>query len=185
MKVCICSFCAVLCFSLSLFFSCLLFSRFAADRSPLGLKHLHGAEKSLPLGPLVAQRGCTQEVSGMWVAAEGPVSPPRGASWMPWLLSEMPTKPTPGLRCLYCPCHAHPHASARSFLPRLHPPTHVPAPTPFLSIRSTAGREGGVQSEAKGLPRPGLGGSSLRKAPSPSSPPSAPLPLLRILRSLT
>lgn len=185
MKVCICSFCAVLCFSLSLFFLVYFFSRFAADRSPLGLKHLHGAEKSLPLGLLVAQRGCTQEVSGMWVAVEGPVSSPQRSvldALAPFRNADK-AHPRPPMSLL--PLSRSPARLCKLFPSPPPPNTHVPAPTPFLSIRSTAGSEGGVQSEAKGLPRPGLGGSSLRKAPSPSSPPSAPLPLLRILRSLT
>lgn len=157
MKVCICSFCAVLCFSLSLFFLVYFFSCFAADRSPLGLKHLHGAEKSLPLGLLVAQRGCTQEVSGMWVAVEGPVSSPQRSvldALAPFRNADK-AHPRPPMSLL--PLSRSPARLCKLF-PSPPPPTHVPAPTPFLSIRSTAGSEGGGAVRSQGSPQAWFGG---------------------------
>lgn len=178
MKVCICSFCAVLCFSLSLFFLVYFFSRFAADRSPLGLKHLHRAEKSLPLGLLVAQRGCTQEVSGMWVAVEGPVSSPQRSvldALAPFRNADK-AHPRPPMSLL--PLSRSPARLCKLFPSPPPPNTHVPAPTPFLSIRSTAGSEGGCSPKPRVSPGLVWGGLASEKPlllllrprlPSPSS----------------
>lgn len=85
-----------------------------------------------------------------------------------WLLSEMLTKPTPGLRCLYCPCHDHTGTRSHTLCPSQHTCRH-----PRLSFGSKA-RRGlkRVQSKAKGLPSPALwcvGGVSFLRSPLSSS----------------
>lgn len=80
---------------------------------------------------------------------------------MPRLLSEMLTKPSPQQAS---DVSIAPVTLIRTQTHTLSFPTHVPASKPFLSVQGRQGMKG-VQSEAKGLPRPGLGDRGPEKPP--------------------
>lgn len=89
----------------------------------------------------------------------------------PQLLSETLTKPAPALRRLYRPCHAHPDTRSHALLLHTQAGPHALPCHPRLGWN----RSGDCR------PKPGVS----PEKPLSSLAPSAPLPLLPVLRSLT